>query len=188
SPGLVSSEAHDLFWHDDRSGYQLTLSYLRNIKWLQLGGAIEYGRFDPADERKIYTDNKGISFYERRIVADPYWTVSLLGNYRFSLRKWSFYAGLAAGHIFRRGGAEFRTSGNSQLSDQTYTVNGLILGAQAGIVYSLSQRIAISADFMARNSYFDRGIYIPLSNEPNGANPYDRLRLHNFGIGVHYRF
>ncbi|MCD6063702.1 MAG: hypothetical protein K0R82_1613 [Flavipsychrobacter sp.] len=196
SPGFVYYKVHSSYLPSPdfySTGHQLAFYYARNIKWLQVGGGIEYGKLNHADE---YEYHPGINMYVARriIAAKPYWAGNLQASYRHTTNKWALHVGPAAGHIRCSAGEEygFKNNGDVYMNDGAYyKKRGWYIGGQAGASYELLPHLAVSAELTARYADLKR----PQPWNGPGPHPgyllyiwHNRLNLYNFALGVRYVF
>jgi hypothetical protein len=178
SPGIIryhnqghSTDAQNKFEPDPQNGYgqKIALLYLRNIKWLQVGGGAELGRLNTMQEDGYIQS-----------IAAPYIAGNVLVNYRHLVNRWAYYGGGCIGYM--RSNAWIDAGG--WLGKVKYPLSGFYKGGQIGAAYQLQSRLAVSADITARFAKLEH------PDDPNSiiVPHYNRLNMYNFSVGVHYKF
>jgi hypothetical protein len=178
SPGIIryynqghSMDAQNKFEPDPENGYgqKIALFYLRNIKWLQVGGGAELGRLNTMQEDG-YTQS----------IAAPYIAGNVLVNYRHLVNRWAFYGGGCIGYM--RSNAWIDAGG--WLGKVKYPLSGFYKGGQIGAAYQPQPSLAVYADITARFAKLEH------PDDPNSiiVPHYNRLNMYNFSVGVRYVF
>lgn len=164
-------------------GYQLSLQYMRNIKWLQIGAGVQCGKLS-GETREAYNG------FETVAIANPYATLNIMANVRLQMRKWTFYAGPCAGYTIGGAVIDYHTGAPSdRWRDMPRgTLDGFYKGGQLGAVYQLLSNLGISANASAQFTNLN-------TEKPTWINGYpwqppflDRLNKYNFSVGAHYKF
>lgn len=173
------------------TGHQLAFYYQRNLKWLLVGGGVEYGKLAHAEEYD-YIPRLDTTAVRRVIAGKPYWAGNIQASYRCTAKKWTLHAGPSIGYMLASVGEEYGAKNNGDVvidGRMYYKRKGLYTGGQAGASYEVLPHMAVSAELTARYAFLKDNYPVSTLNHFRSAfSAYNRLNLYNFSLGLHYKF
>ncbi|MCD6065088.1 MAG: hypothetical protein K0R82_2999, partial [Flavipsychrobacter sp.] len=156
-------------------GYQFSAYYLRNIKWLQVGGGCEIGWLSANDfPVKFPPQQPGqqpLTAISSERIAAPFINATALANFRLPVKQFTFYAGGAGGYFtaITNRYIDFNTGVDFNHTDVTGGFSG---GGQAGVSYKITPGFALAIQGSARFISLRDAAPAPFVGSLNGPNSY----------------
>ncbi|WP_276135215.1 outer membrane beta-barrel protein [Polluticoccus soli] len=173
-------------------GYQFGAYYLRNIKWLQVGGGCEIGWLSSNSFNIVFPAQhpslQPVTAISKETIAAPFINTTAVANFRLPVKRFTFHAGGAGGYFTAIANRHINFNNEGVDYNHTDVVGGFSGGGQAGITFRLVPGFALVTEASMRYIQLKNAAPTPFTFLSSAPTSYEGLHYYTLSLGARYLF